>query len=60
MSGRRWWLTHPYYLATGKWPPPGYGEQGNSSSDASTTQEPEDTELDDRTESQGGSDDAER
>ena len=59
MGGREWWRRHPYFLATGIWPPPGYGNRRISSSNESATQDPEDAELDDKDEGNEGSNDNE-
>ena len=48
--------SHPYFQATGKWPPPGYGGHSGSdgSAEASAAQEPRDAELDGEAGSYGG------
>ena len=47
-------VQHPYFLATGKWPPPGYGGHSDGSVEASAAQEPTDVELDDEAGPLGG------
>ena len=46
VHGPRVDVCHPYYVQTGKWPPPGYDGLGDASSNGATSVEHKDVELD--------------